>query len=145
MKGLAARAVIALVVSACTGGGAGSDDLTLTVVAPADGAEVSIPFDVEVASNVPLDAPETGNHHVHLYFDTDISSPDYDLVYGTTWQVTRELTPGEHTIIASLRNPDHSDAGPNQTFSITVGEAGQDGASESAAPSADTSDPESLY
>jgi hypothetical protein len=114
---------MALVLVACnpgTGTDSGSSDLTLSISSPTDGAQVSVPFEVTLESNVTLDAPETGEHHVHLYFDTDTSSDDYDLVYGTTAEVTRDLAPGEHTIIASLRNADHSDAGPSQQISVTV-------------------------
>lgn len=107
-----------------TDGGSSSGDLTLGIAGPADGAEVSIPFEVTLASNVVLGAPESGNHHVHLYFDTGTDSSDYDLVYGPSVQVTRELAPGEHTIIASLRNADHSDAGPSQTITVVIEDAG---------------------
>jgi hypothetical protein len=114
---------IGLILVACArvGSGAGAGgELTLSVVSPSDGAEVSIPFEVELESSVPLGDPETGDHHVHLYFDADTSSDDYDLVYDTTAEVTRELAPGDHTIIASLRNADHSDAGPSEEFTVTV-------------------------
>jgi hypothetical protein len=115
-------AIAGLVLAACNAaGGSGADgDLTIAVTSPTDGAEVSVPFTVELDSNVDLGPPESGNRHAHLYFDTDITSTDYDLVYGNTFEVTRDLQPGPHTIIASLRNADHSDAGPSQTFEITV-------------------------
>jgi hypothetical protein len=134
-RALIGGATIALVLAACNvgaGPGAG-DDLTLSIATPIDGAEVSVPFEVELESNVELGAPDTGNHHAHLYFDTDISSEDYDLVYGTTAEVARELEAGEHTIIASLRNADHSDAGPSQeiTVTVTAGEGDGGDASES--------------
>ena len=126
---------LAFVVGACDayaqgagGGSGGGGDLTLSIAAPAVGAEVSIPFEVTLESNVALGSPETGNHHVHLFFDTDVASSDYELVYGATVQVTRDLAPGEHTIIASLRNADHSDAGPSQTITIVVAGAGSGGA-----------------
>ncbi|HEY7331709.1 MAG TPA: hypothetical protein VH859_01990 [Candidatus Limnocylindria bacterium] len=121
----------ALILAACSPdaaapGGDGAPSLRVTV--PQDGTTVSTPFEVAVETGAPIGPPETGSHHVHLYFDTDTSSPDYDLVYETPFQVTRDLAPGEHTVIASLRNPDHSDAGVSQTFTITVGEvAGDDG------------------
>jgi hypothetical protein len=142
---LISGAAIALVLSACNVGaepGAG-DDLTLSIATPTDGAEVSLPFEVELESNVELGAPDTGNHHAHLYFDTDISSEDYDMVYGTTAEVTRELEPGEHTIIASLRNADHSDAGPSQEITVTVTAGDGDGgdASESEPASDPPSEP----
>ncbi len=127
---LALAFALAFVVGACDAyaqGGGGSSrggDLTLSVATPADGAEVSIPFDVTLESNVALGPPESGNHHVHLYFDTDTASSDYELVYGPTMRVTRELAPGEHTIIASLRNADHSDAGRSQTITVVVAGVG---------------------
>jgi hypothetical protein len=127
---------LAFVVGACDayaqgggGGSSGGGDLTLSIAAPSDGAEVSIPFDVTLESNVALGSPESGNYHVHLFFDTDTASSEYELVYGPTVQVTRELGPGEHTIIASLRNADHSDAGVSQTITVVVAGAGGGGAS----------------
>jgi hypothetical protein len=133
---LALALALAFVVGACDayaqgggGGGSAGGDLTLNVAAPSDGAEVSIPFDVTLESNVALGAPESGNHHVHLFFDTDTGSSDYELVYGPTFQVTRGLAPGEHTIIASLRNADHSDTGRSQTITVVVAGAGGGGAS----------------
>jgi hypothetical protein len=56
-------------------------------------------------------------------------------VYGTTAQVTRQLSPGRHTIIVALANPDHSLAGPTQQLSITVGEGDGSGGSGAPAPS----------
>jgi hypothetical protein len=115
-------ALIGLVLVACTPGAdaAGDGDLTLGFVSPADGAEVSLPLEIELESSVPLGAPETGNHHAHLFFDTDTSSDDYEMVFGTTAEVSRQLAPGEHTITASLRNADHSDAGASQQITVTV-------------------------
>jgi hypothetical protein len=86
-----------------------------------EGAQVSSPFRVELDANVPLDDPSTGEHHVHLCFDgasCDVES-EYALVYGNTSDV-RDLSPGEHTIEASLRNADHTDAGPSDEITVTV-------------------------
>lgn len=128
-KALIAVSIIALVLAACgartqAGGGDAATALTVAIASPADGGQVSIPFDVQLEANVPLGAPETGNHHAHLYFDTNTDSGDYDIVYGNSWQVTRSLAPGQHTIIAALANPDHSLAGPTQTITVTVGGSG---------------------
>jgi len=118
---------IALVASACTvGAGSGTDaeGSTIGFVTPSDGATVSIPFDVEIEADEPLGDPSTGNRHAHLYFDTSTDAADYDIVYGTSWQVTRPLEPGEHTIIVALANPDHSLAGPTQEIRVTIGDSG---------------------
>jgi hypothetical protein len=148
LKGLALASIVAMVAVACSdaaGGNAG--EATISIASPADGATVSIPFEVQLDSSVPIGEPDTGNHHVHLYFDTDTNAADYDIVYSTTWQVTRDLAPGEHTIIAALANPDHSLAGPTQEIHVTVSRGGGSGggpgapapsAAPSAAPTEDT-------
>jgi len=131
---------LAFVVGACDayaqgGGGGSSGDLTLSVTAPVDGAEVSVPFGVTIETDVSIGPPESGNHHLHLYFDGGTDAADYDIAYSNAVQVSRELAPGEHTIIVSLRNPDHSDAGPSQTITVAVtGSGGIDG--ESPVPAA---------
>lgn len=156
----AAGFAIAILVAACSGGSStaapsngtsangavANADAPITITAPADGAQVSLPFQVQVASNEAIGTPETGDHHVHLYYDTDTSAADYDIVYGTSWQVTRPLAPGAHTIIAALANPDHSLAGPTTTIHVTVTAAGAGARSSgpsgaSAAPSAPASAP----
>lgn len=139
---------IALVLAACSSGsgsgagsyglggqvaggnaGAGADagGASIAFANPTDGATVSIPFDVSIDASVPLGDPGTGNHHAHIYFDTDTSAADYDIVYGNTGQVTRQLSPGQHTLTLALANPDHSLAGPTQSITIQVGEAGAGG------------------
>jgi hypothetical protein len=138
---------IAFLVAACStgsqGAGGAAQSMTVAFAAPQNGAQVTIPFDVRIDSSVPLGEPGTGNHHAHIYFDTGTDAADYDIVYGTTWQVTRPLAPGQHTLILALANPDHSLAGPTQTIMVTVGGGGQGGsgapgasASPAAAPSA---------
>jgi hypothetical protein len=137
-RSLTLGVAVALVTAACSAGsgeGADSDGATIDFVTPSDGASVSVPFDVELEASVPLDEPETGNHHAHIYFDTSTDSADYDIVYGTSWQVERPLMPGEHTLIVALANPDHSLAGPTQEIRVTVdGEGGGSDAGSSASP-----------
>lgn len=140
---------VALVLAACSAGasagGGDNGNLSLNVVSPADGADVPPGFTIEAESNVPLDTPETGEHHLHFYVDTDINASDYQIVYGNSAPVEAELTPGEHTIIVSLRNADHSDAGPQQTITVNVtddagaGSSGAPAPSDAAAPPTDDS------
>jgi hypothetical protein len=138
-RSLTLGVAVALVTAACSAGSGDSADgdaATIGFATPSDGATVSAPFDVELEASVPLDEPGTGNHHAHIYFDTSTDSADYDIVYGTTWQVERPLTPGEHTLIVALANPDHSLAGPTQEIQVTVdGEGGGGGGAEDAASS----------
>jgi hypothetical protein len=138
-KFLVVGLALAVILAACdaTTRGTNGGDASIGFASPTDGATVSVPFQVELESNVTLAEPETGNMHAHLYFDTTTDSTDYDIVYGTVWQVTRQLEPGEHTIIAALANPDHSLAGPTQRITVTVGEGGSDaGADAGTSPSA---------
>jgi hypothetical protein len=138
---------VGLVASACAGYGsaasnpsaAESDAVTLNIAAPSDGAQVKSPFEVQLDSSVPLGAPESGQRHVHLYYDTPTPTGEYDLVYGNQAQVTA-LTPGTHTILASLRNANHSDAGPRALITVTV-----DGAVEGAPQTGSGNTPEDPY
>jgi hypothetical protein len=133
-----AAASIALIASACSAP-SGASDATIGFVTPSDGATVTVPFDVELEASVPLGEPETGNQHAHLYFDSSTDSSDYDIVYGTAAEVTRQLGPGEHTIIVALANPDHGLAGPTQQITVMVGgdsRGATDGASPAPTPPA---------
>jgi hypothetical protein len=145
-SGLTRRVAAALVVavgltaSACApaktslgGPVAAAQTLTLNIAAPLDNAQVATPFEVQLDSNVPLGAPETGLHHVHLYYDTPTPEGAYDLVYGDRAQVA-SLSPGVHTILASLRNANHSDAGPRALITVNVSQVGQAGGQASTAP-----------
>lgn len=119
--------LLALVAAACSADASsgGSDSLSMKIGWPADGTRVADPFTVKFDANVPLDEPSTGEHHVHLCYDgadCDAES-EYELVYGDSFEVD-DLAPGEHTIEASLRNADHSDAGPSHEISVIVGGGG---------------------
>ncbi len=143
---LVAGLAIAVLAAACSSGtqaaggaGVAANAASISIAVPSDGAQVSVPFDVQLDSSVPLGAPETGDHHAHLYFDSSTDAADYDIVYGTTWQVTRPLAPGPHTITVALANADHSLAGPTQkiTVNVTGGGSGAGSGAGSAAPPAD--------
>jgi hypothetical protein len=101
--------------------------MTISIADPTDGAEVGRSFDLTVESSVPLGEPDTGRHHVHLYYDGNTAEGDYDIVYGTTATVDR-LDAGEHTIEAVIANPDHSTTDARDEITVTVGdEAGTSG------------------
>jgi hypothetical protein len=109
------------------GGNGGDGDMTISIADPGDGAQVGPSFDVTVDSSVPLGEPDTGRHHVHLYYDGNTAEGEYDIVYGTTATVDR-LDPGEHTIEAVIANPDHSTTDARDEITVTVGdEAGASG------------------
>jgi len=118
---LAAAFTLSVVAVACSNtASAGGGGDTLSVAAPADGAKVSEPFTVNLTSNQALGDPSTGDDHVHLCFDgASCDSGSYQIVYGASAQVNG-LSPGQHTIEASLRHADHSAVGPTVTITVTV-------------------------
>jgi hypothetical protein len=117
----------------------GGTTSTFSITAPGDGASVSEPFTVKVDAGQPLGDPSTGNDHVHLCFDGADCSVDYKIMYSDSMQLT-DLSPGQHTIEASLRNPDHSPAGPTATITVTV-----TGGAASSSPTASSSNGGGYY
>jgi hypothetical protein len=122
---------VALLAAACGGGdgtsdavGAGGGEMSLTIATPADGASVTEPFTLKVSSSVPLGEPDSGRHHVHIWFDGQ--EADYKINYTDSFQV-EGLPAGEHVLTAALANADHSLAGPRSEITVTVG-GGDDGA-----------------
>jgi hypothetical protein len=122
---------VALLAAACGeggglggdgGGAAGGDGMTIGIATPSDGAEVTQPFTLKVTSSEPLGDPETGRHHVHVWFDGQ--EADYKINYTDTFQA-EGLPAGEHVITAALANADHSLAGPRSEVTVTI--AGGDG------------------
>ncbi|PWU56108.1 hypothetical protein DLJ47_07655 [Micromonospora sp. S4605] len=138
----AACAALLATLTACTGTNAATEGdgggPSVIVVEPASGATVPTPFTVKIDSNVPLGPSESGQHHVHIWFDDNES--DYLIVESDTVQITAAPA-GQHTMHVSLRNANHSPAGAEATTPITVGgggpvpssSAGGDGASPTSA------------
>jgi hypothetical protein len=127
---LGAVFAMGIFAAACSSAGAstGSGGMSLSITSPSKGATVSEPFTVQLDSSVPIGEPSTGDHHVHLCFDGGSCDDVAGAVisYADSVQVTG-LSPGTHTIEASLRNADHSDAGVSTTITVTVSGGGSDG------------------
>jgi len=140
-----AIAAVLLVAAGCgdddatTAAGAGGDEVSIAIASPTDGDEVGRSFDVEVDAGVPLGEPDTGRHHVHLYYDGNTQEGEYDLVYDSTFTVDR-LDPGEHTVEAVIANADHSltDARDQITLTVADGATGTDDDGDSDGTDADT-------
>ena len=99
----------------------GGDGMTLAIGSPGDGEQVNVPFTVELDSSVPLGPTDSGEHHVHVFFDGDDSN--YLVVESDSVEIT-DLPEGEHVINASLRNADHSPAGVETETTVVVGQGG---------------------
>lgn len=121
----AALATTLLVAAGCgdddatTAGGAGGDEASIAIASPADGDEVGRSFDLALDAGVPLGEPDTGRHHVHLYYDGNTQDGEYDLVYDASFTVDR-LGPGEHTVEAVIANADHSLTEARDQITLTV-------------------------
>lgn len=102
-------------------GGSG-DGPGLRVAAPADGDSVTVPFDLTVETDEELGEPDTGRHHLHVYYDGDTDEGDYDLVYEDSFTVERDLEPGEHTVEVVLAQADHSLTDQRDEVTVTIGE-----------------------
>lgn len=126
-------AAATLLLTACgdddDGGSATTSEngMSLSITAPDDGAEVSLPFTVEFDSSEELGPTEDGVHHVHIFWDGDDS--EYTVVEADNFEIT-DAPDGEHTLNASLRNADHSPAGVETEIAVTVGEGGSDDSSD---------------
>ncbi|HEX5096863.1 MAG TPA: hypothetical protein VFX21_12645 [Acidimicrobiia bacterium] len=106
-------AAFALLAAACggdddsTAAGASGGAPTVAITAPTDGAQVGRSFDVHLAVNFPIGAPDTGREHVHLYYDGNRNEGEYGIAYSDTFTV-KGLSPGRHEIQAYVAHPDHS-------------------------------------
>jgi hypothetical protein len=129
---LVAAAVLGLLGAACNRGDASSaGGASLKIASPANGDSVSEPFKLTFDASVPLGEPSTGDDHVHVCFDgASCDSGNYKIAYGNSFAVTG-LSPGKHTIEASLRHADHSAVGPTATITVTI----TGGGSQTSSPS----------
>jgi hypothetical protein len=117
---LVALALAVCLLAACGGASqatSGGSNASVKITEPSGAARVRVPFHIGISASVPLGAPETGDHHVHVFYDGN--SDDYKVVTGDGLDASG-LTPGKHSITASLRNADHSDAGSEDTITVTV-------------------------
>jgi hypothetical protein len=116
MRKLASVATLALVVGLAV---ACDDDPveTVEITSPSSGDVVSLPFEATFTSSVPLGSQEAGMHHLHVWFGDDVDA--YQVVEGDVAEIT--IAPdGEQEMHASLRNPDHSDAGVETSITIVI-------------------------
>ena len=128
-------ALAGLVAAACgddsTAGAAGGDgEPTISIVSPADGDEVTLPLEVEVDTSAEIAPEETGKDHWHLFVDGE--ELEYT-VETSNETMLDDLSPGEHTINATLQHADHSSAGASDeiTVIVTGGATGGDDEEES--------------
>lgn len=123
-----------------TATGGGDDELTIDIADPTDGAEVGESFDMAFDVGVPLGEPDTGRHHIHVYYDGATEQGDYDLVYEDSFTVERALGPGEHEVEAVIANADHSLTDASDTVTVTVGDGATGSSGDDTEDTEDTGD-----
>jgi hypothetical protein len=119
---VAALAVVvaaALVLAESTAGPATAAPMRIRVVSPHDGATVTPNFTVRIATNVAIGEPDTGRHHIHLYWDGQRAEGRYDIVYAKTFR-KKGLAPGRHRLEAVIANADHSTTSTHQSLVVKV-------------------------
>ncbi len=146
-----AVAVAGLLVATACGSSADSDDtaqtttevadedLTVQIVEPADGAEIAPPFTLELDVGVDIGPPESGLHHVHLFFDGEMAN--FEIVDSETWEVSADsdalagLEPGEHVLNVTLNTAEHEPVGAEDEIGVTLtGTGGESSDSPSDSP-----------
>lgn len=125
MRLMVATSAVVLAAACGSSADAGDGGMRLSIASPGSGDAVSMPFTVELDPSVELGPEESGRHHVHVFFDGN--EEEYQVVESTTVEIT-DLSPGEHSIGASLRNADHSPTGAEaEEVTVTVTGSGEDG------------------
>ncbi|URM97969.1 Ig-like domain-containing protein [Actinomadura madurae] len=129
MAGIAA-AVLGL--SACGGSpetgpeaaGGGGGGPSVTIEAPAAGADVRAPVTLEFSSSEEIGPEESGQDHVHVIIDG--KTDDYTVVTSSPYQI-KDLPAGRHTIGVTLQHADHSSAGASAEVEVNVTSGGSGG------------------
>jgi hypothetical protein len=97
--------------------------MRIRVVKPRDRASVPPTFTVRIRTNVAIGEPDTGRHHIHLYWDGERDDGRYDIVYAKTFR-KKGLAPGRHRLDAVIANADHSTTDAHQSLVVTVEKKG---------------------
>lgn len=106
--------MIATSLTAC-----GEDEFgeALTLISPATGDVVGLPFEVLINTSAPLGPPDEGLHHIHIWFGDDVAAQ----TIGEDRVIRINNAPdGQHDMHISLRHADHSAAGADITVRITI-------------------------
>jgi hypothetical protein len=120
---LAFAAALALAAPLAISDTATAAPIRIRVVQPRDHAPVAPNFTVRIRTNVAIGEPDTGRHHIHLYWDGERDEGRYDIVYAKTFR-KKGLAPGRHRLDAVIANADHSTTDAHQTLIVTVEKQG---------------------
>lgn len=114
---------------ATSGAPEAGDDITLAVMTPAEGATVTVPFEVSVESSVELGAIEDEVHHMHIWFGDTSGQP---LIIESDTTMIQDAPDGETTMITQVHTFDHQPVSDQVTVPLTI--QGGSGGGESEDP-----------
>lgn len=96
--------------------GAGSGGQSVTIVSPADGADVTSPIQLTLsATGAQIGPPETGEMHFHVYVG---ESEQYKVVTSTTGSV--DAPTGQQTLRVVLAQPNHDETSVSTSTTVNV-------------------------
>lgn len=111
---LLATSLVATLLTAC---GEEESGQAMTLVSPKDGDIVTLPFEVLINTTAALGPPDSGLHHLHIWFGDDVAAQ----VIGEDRVVRITNAPdGEHEMHVSLRHADHSAAGADLSVRVVI-------------------------
>lgn len=124
--------LVAAMVAACADPDGGSDGTagqepggstpTIEIVEPADGATVTVPFEVRVDASVELGPISEGLHHFHVWFG---DTPNQPLIVESDSVRIDNAPDGEQTMWVSLQEADHTPVGNPISITLTIQGGGQ--------------------
>jgi hypothetical protein len=136
LRRFALAAVLAVGLAAC-GSDDGGDattavddsDFTIEIVSPSDGAEVGLPFTIELSTNAELGPPDSGLQHAHVFVDGDMSN--FEIIDSETWEIGADspvlagVEAGERVLNVTLHTANHEPLGAEHEVTIQLTEGGE--------------------
>jgi hypothetical protein len=137
LRAAALVAGLALVTVACGDDGdtadvaapEGDGEFTLEIVSPSDGAEVGLPFTIELSTNAELGPPDSGLQHAHVFVDGDMSN--FEIIDSEAWEIGADspilagVEAGERVLNVTLHTANHEPLGAEHEVTIQLTEGGE--------------------
>jgi hypothetical protein len=104
-------------------------EATLTIMTPADGDTVTVPFEVTADAGVELGPVEDEVHHLHIWFGDDPTDQEGFELHTSARTMVEQAPGGEQTMWVQVHTFDHQPAGDPVAVSLTI-EGGDDTADD---------------
>ena len=125
---------LALAVSGCGGNDDTADvaapesdgEFNLEILEPSDGAEIGLPFTIELDVDTELGPPESGLHHAHVFVDGDMAN--FEIVDSDTWEIAADspimagVEAGERVLTVTLHTANHEPVGAMDEITVQLGD-----------------------